>query len=84
VTLADGKTLRMKGKGTINVPIQGKMILIADVIYVLGIGFNLLSITLLTAQGMICEFAGDMAILSREGKIVATSTHKDIIYVLTA
>ncbi|KYG42191.1 hypothetical protein M433DRAFT_428675 [Acidomyces richmondensis BFW] len=33
---------------------------------------------------MICEFAGDMAILSREGKIVATSTRKDITYILTA
>lgn len=84
VTLADGKTLRIKGKGTINVPIQGKMIPIADVIYVPGIGFNLLSIAQLTARGIICEFAGDMAILSREGKIVATSTRKDMTYVLTA
>jgi len=33
---------------------------------------------------MICEFAGDMAILSRKGKIVATSTRKDMTYVLTA
>ncbi|KYG40517.1 hypothetical protein M433DRAFT_160315 [Acidomyces richmondensis BFW] len=59
------------------------MIPIADVIYVPGIGFNLLSIAQLTARGMICEFAGDMAILSREGKIVATSTRKDMTYVLT-
>jgi len=44
VTLADGKTLLIKGKGTINVPIQGKMIPISDVIYIPGIGFNLLSI----------------------------------------
>jgi len=60
VTLADGKTLRIKGKGTINVLIQGKMIRIADFIYVPGIGFNLLSIAQLTARGIICEFAGDM------------------------
>jgi hypothetical protein len=44
VTLADGKTLQVKGKGTVKVPIQGKMTPIADVIYVPSIGFNLLSI----------------------------------------
>ncbi|KXL46179.1 MAG: hypothetical protein FE78DRAFT_31119 [Acidomyces sp. 'richmondensis'] len=58
------------------------MIPIADVIYVLGIGFNLLSIAQLIARGIICEFAGDIAILSREGKIVATSTRKDMTYIL--
>jgi hypothetical protein len=44
VTLADGKTLQVKGKGTVKVPIQGKMTPIADVIHVPSIGFNLLSI----------------------------------------
>jgi hypothetical protein len=44
VTLANGKTLQVKGKGTVKVPIQGEMILIADVIYVPSIRFNLLSI----------------------------------------
>jgi hypothetical protein len=44
VTLADGKTLQVKGKGTVKVPIQGKMTLIADVIHVPSIGFNLLLI----------------------------------------
>jgi hypothetical protein len=84
VTLANGKTLRVRGKGTVNVPIQGKMIPIADVIYVPDIGFNLLSIAQLTARGITCEFVGDEAILSRGGEVVATSTRKDMTYALVA
>jgi len=44
VILADGKKLSVKGTGTVRVLIQGRMTSIADVLYVLGIGFNLLSI----------------------------------------
>ena len=58
------------------VPIQGKMTPIANVIYVPNIRFNLLSIGQLTARGIICEFVGKMAILSRRGETVATSTRK--------
>lgn len=63
LTLANEKTLRGKGKGIVKVPILGKMTLIADVLYLLGIGFNLRSIGQLAAQGMTCEVTGDVAIL---------------------
>ena len=49
VVLANSKTLQVKGKGTIKVPIQGKITLIIDVLYMPKIGFNLLSIGQLTA-----------------------------------
>jgi hypothetical protein len=84
VTLADGKTLQVKGKGTVEVPIQGKMTPIADVIHVPSIGFNLLSIGQLTARGITCEFVGEIAILSRRRETVATSTRKGMAYTLMA
>ena len=84
VTLADGKTIKVKGKGMVRVPIQGKITPIADVIYVPGIGFNLLSVGQLTSRGMTCEFVGDMAILSRRGEIMATATRKGTTYALIA
>ena len=84
VVLADGKILQVNGKGTIEVPIQGRMTPIVDVLYVPKIGFNLLSIGQLTARGMTCEFVGELAILSRRGETVATATRKGMTYALTA
>jgi hypothetical protein len=72
----------VKGKGTVKVPIQGKITPIADVIHVPSIGFNLLSIRQLTARGITYEFVGEIAILSRRRETVATSTRKGMVYTL--
>jgi hypothetical protein len=45
VTVANGKTLQVRGGGTIEVPIQGKITQITGVIYVPDLGYNLLSVS---------------------------------------
>ena len=83
VTLADGKTLQVQGRGTIKVPIQGKETLITSVIHVPKIGFNLLSISQLAERGMKCEFTGGTAVLSRNGAVVATAIRRGMTYALS-
>ena len=84
VTIADGKVLQIRGRGTIAVPIQGKKTQITGVLYVPKIGFNLLSISQLAERGMSCQFTGTTAVLSRNGETVATATRKGMTYVLGA
>lgn len=84
VTMADGKTLRVQGGGTIEVPIHGKMTQITGVIYVPAIGFNLLSVSQLGEKGMACNFTASSATLSRNGCRVATAVKKGMTYVLKA
>jgi hypothetical protein len=45
MTVANGRTLQVRGGGTIEVPIQGKMTQITRVIYVPDLGYNLLSVS---------------------------------------
>jgi transposase InsO family protein len=82
VTLADGKTLQVQGRGTIEVPIQGKDTQITGVIHVPKIGFNLLSISQLAERGMTCDFTADTATLSRGGAVVAIAARKGRAYAL--
>ena len=56
---------------------------IVDVFYMPKIGFNLLSIGQLTAQGITCEFVRELAILSRQGETIATAIYRGITYALT-
>ena len=84
VTIADGKALRVYGKGTIEIPIQGKLTTITGVVYVPDISYNLLSISELTARGMTCQFGKESATLLRNGAILATARKKGMTYVLKA
>jgi hypothetical protein len=71
VTVANGKTLQVRGGGTIEVPIQGKMTQITGVIYVPDLGYNLLSVSQLAERGMKYNFDSSSATLLRNGKVVA-------------
>jgi hypothetical protein len=67
VTVANGKTLRVQGGGTIEVPIQGKMTQITGVIYVPDLGYNLLSVSQLGERGIKYNFDSSSATLLRNG-----------------
>lgn len=82
VTVANGKTLKVQGGGTIEVPIQGKMTEITGVIYVPDLGYNLLSVSQLGERGMQCHFDGTSATLMRNGRVVATAGKQGKTYVL--
>jgi hypothetical protein len=82
VTIANGKTLQVQGGGTIEVPIQGKMIQISGVIYVPDLGYNLLSVSQLGERGMKCNFDSSSATLLRNGQVVAVANKHGKTYVL--
>jgi hypothetical protein len=82
VTVANGKTLQVRGGGTIEVPIQGKMTQITGVIYVPDLGYNLLSVSQLGERGMKCNFDSSSATLLRNGKVVAIARKLGRTYVL--
>lgn len=82
VTIANGKTLQVRGGGTIEVPIQGKMTQITGVIYVPDLGYNLLSVSQLGEKGMKCNFDSSSATLLRNGQVVAIARKLGRTYVL--
>jgi hypothetical protein len=82
VTVANGKTLQVRGGGTIEVPIQGKMTQITGVIYIPDLGYNLLSVSQLAERGMKCNFDSSSATLLRNGKVVAIVRKLGRTYVL--
>jgi hypothetical protein len=70
VTIADGKTLRIQGKGMIKVIIDGVLTSIPDVIHVPDIGYNLLSIGQLAERQIFTAFDEKCAILRRDNKVI--------------
>jgi hypothetical protein len=82
VTVANGKTLQVRGGGIIEVPIQGKMTQITRVIYVPDLGYNLLSVSQLGERDIKCNFDSSSATLLRNGKIVAIARKLGRTYVL--
>jgi hypothetical protein len=82
VTVANGKTLRVQGGGTIEVPIQGKMTRITGVICVPDLGYNPLSVSQLGERGMKYNFDSSSATLLRNGQVVAIARKLGKTYVL--
>jgi hypothetical protein len=82
VTVANGKTLQVRGRGTIEVPIQGKMTQITGVIYIPDLGYNLLSVSQLGERGMKCNFDSSSATLLRNRKVVAIARKLGRTYML--
>jgi hypothetical protein len=82
VTIANGKTLQVRGGGTVEVPIQGKMTQITGVIYIPDLGYNLLSVSQLGKRGMKCNFDSSSATPLRNGYIVAVVSKLGRTYVL--
>jgi hypothetical protein len=82
VTVANGRTLQVRGGGTIEVPIQGKMTQITRVIYVPDLGYNLLSVSQLGERDMKCNFDNSSATLLRNGKVVAIARKLGRTYML--
>jgi hypothetical protein len=82
VTVANGKTLQVRGGGTIEVPIQGKMTQITRVIYVPDLGYNLLSVSQLGGRDIKCNFDNSSATLLRNGKVVTIARKLGRTYML--
>lgn len=76
VTIADGKILRIQGKGTIKVFIDGDKVPtpITEVFHVPDIGYNLLSISQLTERRIFTAFNDRHAVLTRDKKVLAKGT----------
>ncbi len=82
VTVANGTRLKIGGKGEIEVPINGRLTTIPDVLYVPDISYNLLSIARLADRGIECLFTQEGVTLRRDKKTLAYAKRYRNTYVL--
>ncbi|OWZ15190.1 Integrase, catalytic core protein [Phytophthora megakarya] len=83
VTIADGKKLRVAGKGTVKLTgVDGKRIKMMEVLYIPGLDRRLLSMGKLAERGLAVEFQRSSCTIWEATSAIATGTKMGKAYVL--
>ena len=82
VCLANGRSIKATGIGRVEVCVQGKTLNLTDVLFVLELDGNLLSIGAASKHGITVEFGLVNVVFKHNGAVVATANQHGLVYIV--